>query len=114
MRALGVIGRYGTFRLCVGAYHRLIVSETPFYYLGPTGVGFLALPAFDGAPEWGPFSWGALWKRGLVCWWKGSVRQAAGGAFRAVEGFRSPGWRGLVCTEEGFRSLILFSSMEPH
>jgi len=21
-----------------------------------------------------------LWKRGLVCWWKGSVRQAAGGA----------------------------------
>ena len=74
MRALGVIGRYGTFRLCVGAYHRLIVSETPFYYLGPTDVGFLALPAFDGAPEWGPFSWGALWKRGLVCWWKGSVR----------------------------------------
>ena len=60
---------------------------------------------------------GALWKRGLVCWWKGSVRQAAGGAFRAVEGFRSllqrglfcrvegfcspGGWRGLVCTEEG-------------
>ena len=88
MRALGVIGRYGTFRLCVGAYHRLIVSETPFYYLGPTGVGFLALPAFDGAPEWGPFSWGfgsgALFVGGKVLFarrlagpfgrWKGSVR----------------------------------------
>ena len=113
MRALGVIGRYGTFRLCVGAYHRLIVSETPFYYLGPTGVGFLALPAFDGAPEWGPFSWGAIWLLGLSG--GGRVRVASGsGAFRTVEGFRSPGWRGLVCTEEGFRSLILFSSMEPH
>ena len=61
----------------------------------------------------GAFFMGGALEAGLVCWWKGSVRQA-GGAFRAVEGFRSPGWRGLVCTEEGFRSLILFSSMEPH
>ena len=47
---------------------------------------------------------GALWKRGLVCWWKGSVRQA-GGAFRAVEGFRSLLQRGLFCRVESFRSL---------
>ncbi|VDZ73971.1 Uncharacterised protein [Atlantibacter hermannii] len=43
-------------------------------------LGFLALPAFDGAPEWGPFSWGAL----------------EAGPCLLVEGFCSPGgWRGL-------------------
>jgi len=43
----------------------------------------------------GAFFMGGALEAGLVCWWKGSVRQAAGGAFRAVVGFRSPGWRGL-------------------
>ena len=114
MRALGVIGRYGTFRLCVGAYHRLIVSETPFYYLGPTGVGFLALPAFDGPPEWGPFSWGRFGSGALFVGGRVLFAGLAGPRLM-VEKFCSPGgWRGLVCTEEGFRSLILFSSMEPH
>jgi len=57
-------------------------------------LGFWRCRRLMGPPNGGLFH-GGLWKRGLVCWWKGSVRQAAGGAFRAVEGFRSPGWRGL-------------------
>ncbi|GEM_PF-3609809 len=53
----------------------------------------------------GAFFMGGALEAGLVCWWKGSVRQAAGGAFRAVEGFRSLLQRGLFCRVEGFRSL---------
>jgi len=72
----------------------------------------LALPAFDGAPEWGPFSWGfgsgALFVGGKVLFarrlagpfgrWKGSVRFCSGGFF--------VGWKGSVRQAAGGASFV--------